>query len=104
MDLRQIADSGQCFRMTELSDMPGRFSVISQEHYLEIEQLECDWKQTDETRFEAKTFAFYCKKEELSFWERYFDLDQDYEAYISSVRKRDSYLQHAAQAGSGIRI
>lgn len=36
MDLRQIADSGQCFRMTELSDMPGRFSVISQEHYLEI--------------------------------------------------------------------
>lgn len=62
MDLRQIADSGQCFRMTELSDMPGRFSVISQEHYLEIAQLECDWKQTDETRFEAKTFAFYCKK------------------------------------------
>lgn len=104
MDLRQIADSGQCFRMTELSDMPGRFSVISQEHYLEIAQLECDWKQTDETRFEAKTFAFYCKKEELSFWERYFDLDQDYEAYINSVRKRDSYLQHAAQAGSGIRI
>ena len=104
MDLRQIADSGQCFRMTELSDMPGRFSVISQERYLEIEQLECDWKQTDKTRFEAKTFAFYCKKEELSFWERYFDLDQDYEAYINSVRKRDSYLQHAAQAGSGIRI
>ena len=104
MDLRQIADSGQCFRMTELSDVPGRFSVISQERYLEIEQLECDWKQTDETRFEAKTFAFYCKEEELSFWERYFDLDQDYEAYISSVRKRDSYLQHAAQAGSGIRI
>ena len=61
MDLHQIADSGQCFRMTELSDMPGRFSVISQEHYLEIAQLECDWKQTDETRFEAKTFAFYCK-------------------------------------------
>lgn len=104
MDLRQIADSGQCFRMTELSDAPGRFSVISRGRYLEIEQLEQRQKRTEEIFSESKTFAFYCEEEELPFWEEYFDLAQDYGACISSVRKRDSYLQRAAQAGSGIRI
>lgn len=104
MDLRQIADSGQCFRMTELPDVPGRFSVISRGHYLEIEQMEHGQEQTEEACSRAKTFAFYCEERELPFWEKYFDLEQDYRAYISSVRKRDSYLQRAAQAGSGIRI
>ena len=62
MDLHQIADSGQCFRMTELSDMPGRFSVISQEHYLEIAQLECDWKQTDEDALRGKNLCLLLQK------------------------------------------
>lgn len=116
MDLRQIADSGQCFRMTELSDAPGRFSVISQGHYLEIEQIggrqkleengsdSCPDLQDREDLFRKETFAFYCEEEELPFWERYFDLAQDYSAYIHSIRKKDAYLRRAAQAGSGIRI
>lgn len=116
MDLHQIADSGQCFRMTELSDAPGRFSVISQGHYLEIEQISgrqkledrgsdaCSDFQDREDFFRKETFAFYCEEEEFPFWERYFDLAQDYSAYICSVRKRDAYLRRASQAGNGIRI
>lgn len=116
MDLRQIADSGQCFRMAELSDVPGRFSVISQGRYLEIEQADSSQKlekssfctcpplQDKDSILKKETFAFYCEKEDLPFWEQYFDLNQDYSSYIHSIRKRDSYLQCAAQAGSGIRI
>lgn len=36
LELRQIADSGQCFRMNQEEN--GRFSIISGEHYLEIEE------------------------------------------------------------------
>lgn len=98
MDLRQIADSGQCFRMLELPDAPGRFSVISQGHYLEIEQIDGQTAQPE------NRFLFYCEKEELPFWEQYFDLQSDYSAYINSVRTRDAYLRRASQAGRGIRI
>ncbi len=116
MDLRQIADSGQCFRMTELSDTPGRFFVISQGHYLEIEQHSgrqkpeeggsgpCPALQDSEDLFRKETFVFYCEEADLPFWERYFDLECDYSAYIHSVRKKDAYLRRASQAGSGIRI
>ena len=107
MDLRQIADSGQCFRMIELPDAPGRFSVISQGHYLEIEQIDNGSEQTEadtEDFSREKSFLFYCERGELPFWERYFDLKSAYGAYIGSVRKRDAYLRRASLMGSGIRI
>ena len=96
MDLRQIADSGQSFRMAKLQDR--RFSVISGEHYLEIVQ------GPGEDHAAERSFTFCCDEEELHFWEHYFDLEHDYGVYINSVRKRDSYLSQAARAGSGIRI
>ena len=108
-DLRQTAASGQCFRMNPVtasgvaadsaaagtfgmsSDSGCRYSVISQGYYLELSQS-------------GTSFHFYCPDEEFPFWRQYFDLDTDYGRCISSVKKKDLYLQKAAEAGNGIRI
>lgn len=110
-DLQQTADSGQCFRMNRLTDGEGayhadagsncagascpgadvRYSVISAGRYLEISQ-------------KGSLFTFNCPDEDFPFWRRYFDLETDYSRFIASIRKRDVYLQKAAEAGNGIRI
>lgn len=88
-DLQQTADSGQCFRMNRISQR--HYSVISRGRYLEIAQ-------------NGSTFTFDCPDEDFPFWHHYFDLETDYSRFISSIRKKDTYLQNAAVAGSGIRI
>ena len=91
LDLAQIATSGQCFRMTPVTDKKDTWSVISKSHYLEI----------------CKTpngFFFDCPDEALPFWKHYFDLETDYASFISSIRTDDAYLAAAADAGYGIRI
>ena len=108
-DLRQIADSGQCFRMRALSrdaepdcgggaeegllfDGAVRFAVTAADRYVEVEQRE------DRFRF------FCCEQEFEEFWSRYFDLETDYGKFIDRIGKRDRYLQQAACFGNGIRI
>ena len=117
-DLRQIAESGQCFRMTELSrDIPAdysfmeahagsrlsetdnglalepvRYAVTASDRYVEVEQ-EGDW------------FRFFCEEQEFEqFWSHYFDLETDYGQFIARIGKRDRYLRQAADFGGGIRI
>ena len=84
----QIADSGQCFRMVPYG---AGYSVISGSHFLVISQQE-------------QTVTFSCAEEEFSFWEQYFDLAMDYQAFIDSANPEDTYLKQAAKYGSGIRI
>ena len=88
-DLRQIAASGQCFRMTETG--PGQFFVVSKDHALTVSQ-------------DGESLSFSCPEEEFPFWENYFDLKADYGQYQASIDPEDSYLLAAAQAGRGIRI
>lgn len=88
-DLRQIAASGQCFRMTE--NEPGQFTVISRGRVLTVSQ-------------EGDSFCFSCGEEEFPFWEEYFDLNADYGLIQAAVSPKDPYLQAAAKAGQGIRI
>lgn len=89
-DLEQICASGQCFRMRKLEN--GHFAVPAADRYVELFQ-------------EKQVVTFDCSQEEfLFFWVSYFDLDNDYEKYISAINPRDKYLTAAAQAGSGIRI
>lgn len=116
-DLRQIADSGQCFRMKLLSRNipadgssveaydgsrlagsgncflePVRYAVTASDRYVEVEQ-EGDW------------FRFFCGEREFrEFWSDYFDLETDYGQFIARIGKRDRYLQQAAAFGGGIRI
>lgn len=92
-NIRQIADSGQCFRMVPCD--PNRsqtaYRVISGRHFLIIEQ------HGDEV-------TFHCPNDEFAFWEHYFDLKTDYDAYIRAIDPMDDYLSKAAAFGNGIRI
>lgn len=92
-NIHQIADSGQCFRMVPCD--PNRsqtaYQVISGRHFLIIEQ------HGDEV-------TFHCPNDEFAFWEHYFDLETDYDAYIRAIDPMDDYLSKAAAFGNGIRI
>lgn len=89
-DIRQICDSGQCFRMTHKRE--NTYSVIAAGRYLEIEQY-------------GRDCIFACDEEEFEeFWKAYFDLDCEYRGYIESVNPNDEYLMNAVEFGSGIRI
>lgn len=88
-DLKQIADSGQCFRMTRISE--NGWSAISKTHRLEIFQ-------------NGKELLLDCPENELAYWKNYFDLDTDYAAFIRSIPEEDTYLTKAAASGDGIRI
>lgn len=90
LDLSQICQSGQCFRMTKEDE--NLYSVIADGRYLEIEQRK-------------DNFIFYCEESEFeNFWKNYFDWNGDYETYMAKIAAADFYLKDAAAFGSGIRI
>ena len=92
-NLRQIADSGQCFRMIPCApnDPQTAYRVISSGHFLIVEQT-------------GDEVTFHCPNDEFAFWEHYFDLKTDYDTYIRAIDPMDDYLSRAAAFGSGIRI
>ena len=48
---------------------------------------------------------FYCEEEEFeNFWKAYFDLEADYASWLAQIHPGDTYLNQAAEFGSGIRI
>ena len=92
-NLRQIADSGQCFRMIPCDPNHSQtaYRVISGRHFLIVEQT-------------GDEVTFHCLSDEFAFWEHYFDLKTDYNTYIRAIDPMDDYLSRAAAFGSGIRI
>ena len=92
-NIRQIADSGQCFRMIPYGpdDLRAAYRVISGGHFLIVEQS-------------GEKVIFHCPDDEFTYWEHYFDLGTDYNTYIRAVDPADEYLAKAADFGSGIRI
>lgn len=97
LDLKQIAESGQCFRMNplDLDLLPEGtdygYRIISRGRLLDI------WQQGQELTFD-------CAGADLDFWLDYFDIATDYQAMINCVAPGNTYLAEAAQAGKGIRI
>ena len=89
LDLKQIADSGQCFRM--LPSPEGGYTIVSRGRLLRVSQ-------------EGNRVNFDCSLEDLSAWLTYFDCATDYAAILTSVDPDDNYLRAAAAAGRGIRI
>ena len=89
LDLKQIADSGQCFRM--LPSPAGGYTIVSRGRLLRVSQ-------------EGNRVSFDCPQEDLSAWLTYFDCATDYAAILTSVDPDDNYLRAAAAAGRGIRI
>lgn len=61
--LRQICESGQCFRMQEAG--PDVYTVIAGGRYLEVRQ-------------NGANICFDCENQEFeAFWSEYFDLNGD---------------------------
>lgn len=82
LDLRQIADSGQCFRLKEYEK--DKFVAVTGDHAVDIRRR--------------------CGPEEFrTVWAPYFDLDTDYGAFKARMRG-DPFLRDALQDGGGIRI
>lgn len=91
-DLKQIAESGQCFRMTKMEE--NKYCLIAYEKYLELKQLEED------------QIELCCSREQFNqVWEDYFDLNYDYDAVVQNlINGSDRFLCDAAEFGKGIRI
>ena len=105
LNLKQIADSGQCFRMRELTSADAlgasagdgasgsdAYEIISRDRRVIARQL-------------PDGMVLDCSPEEYeAVWRTYFDMDTDYASIIASVDPSDKYLTGVAQAGYGIRI
>ena len=89
INLKQIAESGQCFRWKKMC--PGRYFVISDG------RAACF--------FQEKTgIRILCREKDEEYFRRYLDLDTDYGKVIEKIDEKDDFLTGAAQMGRGIRI
>ena len=91
LDLKKIADSGQCFRVKELPDEIFRFICGNNILYL---------KQTGDCEYLAETTPQAWE----SLWKFYFDLERNYAQIRGGIASGDAYLTEAAECGKGIRI
>lgn len=90
MNLKQIAESGQCFRWRKLED--NRYCVVARGQYLEIIQKE-------------NQFQFSCDKSQFdTIWHDYFDLGIDYGQIKDLADQKDLHMREAVTYGYGIRI
>jgi N-glycosylase/DNA lyase len=90
LNLKIIADSGQCFRMTE--NEPGVFILFSGAHALRIFQ-------------KGNLFRFECSEKEFAgVWQDYFDLHTDYWKIVRTVDPADAWLSDAVKQADGLRV
>ena len=90
INLKQIADSGQIFRMTEETE--GCYRIWFRKHTTLVEEKDGE-------------FIFHCSEDEFNkVWFNYFDLGTDYSAIKALVDEKDEYLKNAIANGFGIRI
>lgn len=90
--MAQIADSGQCFRVTNIS--PADWEIIVCNKVLKIHQED------------DSIFAIECTREEYEkIWFDYFDMNRDYGLLKKKIiSTNDLYLISAVDYGYGIRI
>lgn len=93
-DIRQIIDSGQCFRFREHPTKKDTFSVVVGVDYIEITQAA--GSHTIELSCDMDAFG--------NKWANYFDIPTAYTKIIDSIDKEDKFLTDAAAYGRGIRI
>ncbi len=90
--MAQIADSGQCFRITNISSAD--WEIMAYNKALKIH------------REDDYTFAIECTREEYKkIWFDYFDMNRDYGSLKKKIiSTNDPYLISAVNYGYGIRI
>ncbi|MBT9779959.1 8-oxoguanine DNA glycosylase [Clostridium sp. MCC353] len=104
LNLNQIMNSGQCFRMKIKTDQKSEtdqktetpvksiYTITAANHYVEITQNE-------------DHFTFSCRRDEFeTIWHPYLDLQTDYGKIKAGIDKKDEYLLRAVEYGWGIRI
>lgn len=91
-NIRQIADSGQCFRMNKIGD--DKYSLVAYGRYIELTQID------------SKTVEINCSTDDYELiWKDYFDLEYNYKEIVDRLLQgEDEFLQKAAAFGCGIRI
>ena len=92
-NIKQIAESGQCFRMNKL-DTGGWYSLIAFGLYLRLRQVG------------NETIELDCTEDEYNrVWKDYFDMNYDYSNIINNINNGDDrFLMKAVEYGQGIRI
>ena len=90
LNLRTIANSGQCFRMNEVYE--NVFDLMANDKYLRVKAITND------------TFDFDCESYEFKFYNNYFDLNDNYSKYKKVCKKNDTFLKKCIDFSSGLRI
>ncbi len=92
LNIRQIAESGQCFRMNPIEQ--GGYSLIAYGSYLTVRQPEEDILELE------------CSEEDYrAVWKDYFHMEYDYGSIVSRLEQGpDIFIRNAVQYGRGIRI
>ena len=91
IDLKKIADSGQCFRWKEITDGTFRVTAFGMVRYF--------------TQVDDHTITIDCDESEYqNVWKDYLDVDTDYDRIIASIDSGDIFLTNAGDYGRGIRI
>ncbi len=90
LDLNQIYNSGQCFRWIKLKD--DMYVVPFKNQAIKVMQ------QKERILFSCTDQQFY------DVWFNYFDVQKDYLASNSSIKKLDDYLKVCANRAKGVRI
>lgn len=86
MDLQQIHQSGQCFRMVPLPEHT--YPSGARNGYRLISGL-CVLRAWQDGPF----VCLDCPHEDLSFWLSYLDMGRDYQAVIASIDRENTYLR-----------
>lgn len=91
LDLKQIADSGQCFRWKNTGE--NEYTIVAFDKAIKITQ-------------DGNEFIFDCDEDEWnSVWRNYLDMDTDYAGIAKLIADgTDEHLKKAYAYGSGVRI
>ncbi|MDR1391428.1 MAG: hypothetical protein LBI95_03655 [Holosporales bacterium] len=91
-DIEQIANSGQCFRITRKDAITWKVVAFKKELYI--------------TKLSERDYAFNCDEKEFNeIWYGYFDLQRDYKKVKENIKRiNDPYLTAAVNYGFGLRI
>lgn len=90
LNLRTIANSGQCFRIYEIEN--NIFNVLSNDKMLRVKYLG------------NNSFDFDCTENEYKFYYKYFDLKTDYSKYSKVCKTTDKFLKKCISYSDGLRI
>lgn len=97
ISLKEIYESGQCFRWKNVSD--GSFRIIAGDRAATVSQV-----STTKIGIDPYAASPDSTIPDEAFWNQYFDAGTSYSKIRKLIPTSDAYLYEAAQMGSGIRI